>query len=129
MASGARIKTPVWDCTRDGSFYMDSIKDLINSKRNNVYVDKNIKNNVYVDVADIERINEAADKHKAMGELLADKLGKPQNIKLYIKLSYLNEPSLLFEWAALALEAFKEGRTQNPGGYFYGIVRNLGKIK
>ncbi len=108
---------------------MDSIKDLINSRRNNVYVDKDIKNNVYVDVADIEKINEAIDKHKAVGELLAQKLGTPKNINLYIKLSYLNQSSLLFEWAAIALDASKEGRTSNPGGYFYGIVRNLGRIK
>ncbi len=108
---------------------MDSIKDLLGSRRNNVYVDRNIKDNVYVDVADIEKINEAADKHKAIGELLAEKLGKPQNVKLYIKLSYLNPPALLFEWAALALSGFNERKTENLGSYFYGIVRNLGRVK
>lgn len=108
---------------------MDSIKQTVLEKRNNVNVNKDITNNVYVDVGDIEKINEASDKHKAIGELLAEKLGKPNNLNLYIKLSYLNPATSLFEWIAIALEAYRNGRTKDPGGYFYGIVRNLGRLK
>jgi hypothetical protein len=108
---------------------MTSVKDILANKSYNVNVDKYINNNVYVDVSDIEKINESNDKHKATGELVAEKLRRPDNIKLYIKLSYLNSPSLLLEWVAIALEAFRDGKTTNLGGYFYGIVRNLGKVR
>lgn len=106
-----------------------NIKDTVDKRFQNVNVDKKSINNVYVDVEDIEKINESNDKHKALGELIAEKLSKPQNIKLYIKLSYLNSAPILLEWVAIAIDAFKSGKTNNPGGYFYGIVRNLGRIR
>jgi hypothetical protein len=110
---------------------MENIGDEIKkaTKRYNVNVDNNLSNNVYVDVADIEKINEASDKHKAIGEILVEKLGKPNNLELYIKLSYLNPATSLFEWSSIARDAFKDGKTKDQGGYFYGIVRNLGRVK
>lgn len=105
---------------------MNNINGTISRKLNNVYVDKDINNNVYFNVDDIEKINIAIDKHKAVGELLAEKLSKPQNVKFYIKLSYLNQSPFLLEWAAIALDAHKNGKASDLGKYFYGIVKILG---
>lgn len=107
---------------------MDSISNVVLKRKNNVHVDNNTTNNVYVDV-DIKKLNESIDKHKAIGELVAEKLGRPNNVELYIRLSYLNRFDQLLEWCALALDAFHQNRTKDVGGYFYGIVRNLGRVK
>ncbi len=100
----------------------NGINDVLIRRINNVNVDNNINNNVYVDVA--ERIRDAIDKPKAIGEILSKELNAPQNLKFYIKLAYLYPEETLFECLALTKEAFKDGfiRT-SPAQYFYGIVK------
>lgn len=100
-------------------------KILLNRK--NVNVDKYINNNVY-DVLVAKKIQDAIDKPKAIGEILVEKLGAPQNLRLYIKLSYEYSVEVLFRCLALTEEAFIEGRVRtDKARYFYGIVRKQKK--
>lgn len=100
-----------------------SIKDILEGKRYNVSVDKEIINNVNVEEL-LRQIEDAVDKPKAIGELLANELGAPGNVKFYIKLSYQYPLHTLFEALALTKEAAREGKiTKDRPRYFYGIVR------
>ena len=91
--------------------------------RYNVNDDEYIYNNVYDDNV-ASRIQEAIDKPKAIGEILAEKLNAPGNIKLYTKLAHQYSADLLFECVALTNEADKEDKIRTTRAqYFYGIVR------
>lgn len=108
---------------------MDSIKNSIIRRTYNVNVDKDIYNNVY-DVNVASKIRDAVDKPKAIGEILAEELNAPQNLKFYIKLAYLYPQETLFECLALTNEAAKENRinTDRPR-YFYGVVKRKKKLE
>ena len=91
-------------------------------KRNNVNVDNNNTNNVY-DENVAHKIQDALDKPKAIGEVLAEKLGAPGNLKFYIKLARQYPQAILFECVSLTNEAVKEGRIRkSPSQYFWGIL-------
>ena len=102
---------------------MNTIKNTVINKLNNVNVDNNIYNNVYNDnVAQL--IKDSVDKPKAIGKIIAEKLNAEQNLKYYIKLAYLYPQETLFECIALTEEARKEGIIRTtPAQYFYGIVK------
>ena len=102
---------------------MEPIKKLFPERKYNVNVDNDLSNNVYNDNV-AKKIQEALDKPKAIGQILADKLDAPQNLKFYIKLAYQYSTEVLFECLALTEEAFREGRIKTTKAqYFYGIVR------
>lgn len=101
---------------------MEPINNIV-SKRNNVNVVKELSNNVYDDNI-ASKIQEALDKPKAIGEILAEKLDAPDNLKLYIKLAYQFPQTILFECLSLTDEASREGRIRTTRAqYFYGIVK------
>ncbi len=103
---------------------MEDLNSILKRKNvgTNVNVDNNIYNNVY-DENVVQRIRDAIDKPKAIGEMLAEKLNAPNNLKLYIKLAYQYSTETLFECLALTNEAQKDGRIRTtPAQYFYGIV-------
>lgn len=106
---------------------MNLIKNVLSNRPNNVNVVSNNYNNVY-DNNVASKIEDAVDKPKAIGEIIAEKLNAPQNLKFYIKLAYLYPQETLFECLALTNEAAKENRiaTDRPR-YFYGIVRRKKK--
>lgn len=99
------------------------MKEILSKNNVNVNVDKDLYNNVY-DENVASRIQDAVDKPKAIGEIIAEKLEAPRNLKLYIKLAYQHSQETLFECLALTNEAFREGRiTTTKAQYFYGIVK------
>lgn len=120
------IKAPAGFPPKTGVFMKD-IGSLIKEKRVNPNVNVVNNNNIYNNVYDdnvASKIREALDKPKAIGEILADKLDTPKNLKFYIKLAYLNPPEFLFECLALTEEAAREGRIRtSKAQYFYGVVR------
>lgn len=108
---------------RQEFLFMKNINGSLIRRTYNVNVDKNIYNNVYDDNVS-SKIRDAIDKPKAIGEILAEELNAPQNLKFYIKLAYLYPQETLFECLALTNEAAKENRiTTDRPRYFYGIVR------
>lgn len=105
---------------------MEQINKIL-IRRNNVNVDKYNTNNVY-DVQVAKKIRDAIDKPKAIAEILAEKLNKPQNTRLYIKLAYEYSTETLFRCLALTEESFVEGRIKtDKARYFYGIVKKQKK--
>ena len=99
----------------------------VNKTRSNVNVDKDLINNVYDDNVR-QKIQEAIDKPKAIGTILAEKLNAPSNLKLYIKLAYQCSTETLFECLALTEEAYREERIRTTKAqYFYGIIRKKKK--
>ena len=111
----------VFPIVNQGLNYMNNIKSIL-SRRNNVNVVNNNSKNVYDDIV-ADKINNALDKPKAIGEILAEKLNAPNNKRLYIKLAYQYSTETLFECLALTDEAKKEGRIKTTSAqYFYGIV-------
>lgn len=120
------IKTPVRGSTRDRSFYMEHINNVLKA-RANVNVDNYIKDNVY-DENVAKRIQEAIDKPRAIAEIIAEELNAPNNTKLYIKLVYEYSEEVLFKCLALTKEAHKDGLIRTTRAqYFYGIVRRQRK--
>lgn len=104
------------------------IGSILQSKSNNVNVVRDIPTYVY-DESVAQKIRDAVDKPKAIGEILAKELDAPQNTKFYIKLAYQYLVATLFECLALTKEASNEGRIQTTcAQYFYGIVRKKKKI-
>ena len=102
---------------------MDSVATVIDTKGYNVNVDKDILNNVY-DENVANKIREAVDKPKAIGQILAEKLNAPLNVRFYIKLVYQYPLKTLFECLALTDEAYREGRIKSTKAqYFWGIVK------
>lgn len=103
---------------------MEQINSILKKKNvDNVNVEESIYNNVNVEAL-IRRIQEAIDKPKAVGEILAVELNAPQNKKFYIKLAYQYPPEILFECLALAREAEREHRIRTDiARYFYGILK------
>lgn len=107
---------------------METINNILKRKHvENVNVDKDIYNNVNVEEL-VRKIKEATDKPKAIGSILAEELGAPENLRFYIKLTYIYSQETLFECVALTKEAHREGRIYSTlGQYFYGIVRRKKK--
>lgn len=101
------------------------INDILSQQHYNVNVVKDSTNYVY-DENVAKKIRDAIDKPKAIGEIIADKLDAPSNVKFYIKLAYKYPIAILFECLALTSEAFKEGRIKTTRSqYFYGIVKKM----
>mgnify|MGYP001612683420 CR=1 FL=1 len=99
------------------------IGDILEQKHYNVNVVKDSSNYVYdEDVA--KKIRDAIDKPKATGEIIAERLDAPKNVKFYIKLVYQYPITTLFECLHLTHEAHKEGYIKTTKAqYFWGIVR------
>lgn len=99
------------------------IHTILKGKRYNVNVDKSLSNNVYDDNV-ARKIQDALDKPKAIGQIVAEKLEAPSNIKLYIKLAYQYPINTIFESLSLTEEAHKAGRIRTTKAqYFYGIIK------
>ncbi len=106
---------------------MDTIKNTLGKRSYNVNVVNNLDNNVNNDI--VEKIRDAIDKPKAIGEDLAEKLNSPQNLKFYIKLAYQYPTETLYECLALTNEAQREGIIKTTSAqYFYGIVRRKKRL-
>ena len=107
---------------------MIPLKDIVSKRNYNVNVDKDITNNVY-DENVANRIQDAVDKPRAIGEILAEKLGAPSNVKFYIKLAYQYSLETLFECLSLTEEASRNNLIKtDKARYFYGIVRRKKRI-
>lgn len=103
---------------------MEDLSSILKRKTlgTNVNDDKNIYNNVY-DENVASKIENAVDKPRAIGEDLAEKLGAPNNLRLYIKLARQYSIATLYECLALTEEAYREGLIRTTKAqYFYGIV-------
>ncbi len=102
---------------------MDTPGDILSQKRYNVNVVKDSTNYVY-DENVANKIRESVDKPKALGEIIAERLGAVKNIKFYIKLVYQYPITTLFECLHLTDEAYREGHIKTTKAqYFWGIVR------
>lgn len=100
-----------------------SVNDILSQRHHNVNVVNNNANYVY-DVNVANKIREAVDKPKAIGEIIAERLSAPKNVKLYIKLAYQYPIATLFECLHLTDEAYREGLIKTTKAqYFWGIVR------
>jgi len=107
---------------------MENIKEIMDRRSPNVYVDKDIYNNVY-DENVASKIKDAIDKPKAIGQILVEKLDAPNNLRLYIKLAYQYPIEFLFLCVALTEEAYKDGLIRTTKSqYFYGIVKQKKKL-
>ena len=110
---------------------MQKIGDLLTYNHvptnENVNVEKEISNNVYDDNVAF-KIRDAVDKPRAIGQILAEKLNAPHNVKFYIKLAQQYSVDVLFESVALTNEMWNEGRIRTTKAqYFYGILRKKAK--
>lgn len=128
MSDFKRIKDvlPVNSCT----------KTDLNVKRNNVYVDKEIKNNV-INVDDLSTddlvnllssrfVDEAAQRDWLADEL-AKKLNDLANLNYYKSIAKQHTPGFLLECLSFALDA-QDIRTTRAR-YFVGIVKRRSNKK
>lgn len=109
---------------------MEDLNSILKRKTfsTNVNDDKNIYNNVY-DENVASKIENAVDKPRAIGEDLAEKLGAPNNLRLYIKLARQYPISTLYECLALTNEAYEARLIRTTKAqYFYGIVIRKNKL-
>lgn len=95
-------------------------------------VDKEILNNVSnVNTSKVgikELLEELVDKPEALAKEIAENLGDTKNLNFHLRVVKTNNPAILFEAVAIALDAVRDGRVlrSNIARYYVGILKRKG---
>ena len=117
---------------------MDSVSSFMNESsykerfsKDNVNVNKDIKDNVNVEEGGIEEVmRQLEGKPEYIAEHLSAKLGDSDSKRMYLILAQDNKPGLLLESLSIALAAQRNGKVSSLARYFMGVLRRKGvKIK
>ena len=103
---------------------MLSAKEILS---NNVNVKKNKKNNDNVNKY-ISNNDNVSSKHKRVEYIannLVTKLNSPNSYKLFCKVAYKNEQTIIDRCVGLTLES---PSVRNKGGYFITLIKEYGEL-